>query len=415
MDPVRQQLSILGQNRLRRAVAITAALIESFGDDSDTLMLEALALLSERGINRAIPESVRRELELAALVSWDRLSTPARSIARRQHQSILRRILDSAFADPAAPVRRRAIELARHLAAERDPRAIALLERGVQDHSPENARAAAEAIANAIARVGLSDPNADRVLVSALRTWETHRCESILAIAAEHADRPTPELRAWLEDEPAPLASAHAADDPEPSDARRPLDESTIQWSDPSAPIHLALRAAAKKLPLATQDRLIPAWLRLPALAPVAARRLANIDNDAAWSALLSARITDPPRPLVEALRRLGHEPVARAISERAAHPAAARLAMHACKTQPQRDAAAIILTDAREPAIRLAAVLHLARSRPSAPTDRALALRAEDPEPAVAAAALAALARFTSVRRHLAIDDTLALFATHP
>lgn len=409
MDPVKQQLGLLGQNRALRATAIASALVESMGDDADTLMLEGLALLADR--HARIPDAARTRLEQAMLVGWDRLSTPARSLARRQHQPILRRVLERAANDQHDTVRRKAVELARALATERDQTAWVVLRERLADESIGIVRTAAEAIAHAGQRLGIDFQQAEPAIIAALNAYDAHRSDKILLLVAEQADKAPSGVRTWL------ATDACAQSEPDT------LGQDIAQH---------AMRAAAKRISTATIDRLVPVWIDYPCLAPVVVRRLQQATElsgskaaragksaraDAAmqaWANLLAAASAHPSPTCVESLRRLGHEPITDAIVDLASSPAAIRFALHACRSNAHREVALLRLLSAREASVRLVAVLELARLMPSADTDHALAGLAYDEEPAVAAAAVLALARLSSAKRHAVLDSALAPFAEH-
>lgn len=415
MDPVIQQLRLLSQNRPLKAVAISAALPEAFGDDVDTLLLEGLALLSPGMLG--LGEELRERLERSVLIGWDRISQPGSVLARRQYQPTLRRILEGAATHRHEAIRRKAIDMARSLAGERDATGWAVLRERLRDESIVIVRAAAEAIAQAGERVGISDSEVEASVLRALSGYAKHRSEKILLLVIQHADRAPAALRSWLEAD----ACSHRAD---------------LEANQEAA--QQAMRTVAKRVPASVLDRQIAAWLGLPCLSLVAVRRLQEASKLACskretpfrsdggeehprvsgaiqiWTRLFETVKIAGSATMIDSLQRLGAEVIVEAAIELAIEPSAVGLALSACKSQAQRKSALIGLLEARSPAVRLAAVRELAKLTPCAASDAALAGLARDEAASVACAAAMALSRFSSASRHVRLDPVLSAFAEH-
>lgn len=186
-------------------------------------------------------------------------------------------------------------------------------------------------------------------------------------------------------------------------------------------PGHLALRAAARRLEPTMHPRRALTLLAIPALAPVALDRLANLDTPDDQQTLLT---------LAHLARRPGiHERIVRIQRAHAILPDDAALTAMPTEARrgfvrwldilPIHDAQRMLRAAARladpDPFVRLAGVRLLAKL-PAAPAlDEAIFEFALDPNAAVAEAACDALAATPSIHRRTALADRFAILLRSP
>lgn len=237
---------------------------------------------------------------------------------------------------------------------------------------------------NTAGRDGLDDTLADIVA-----RYEEHRHAGIIAAILARAEHAEAKLRDWL---------ARAEE-----------------------PGHLTIRAAARRLEPSMSPRRALSLLSVPALAPIALDRLANLEDPAHLHQLLElshiarlpavrARLQRIPRPLA----LLPDDPSLNAM------PATLRRAfLRWLEILPVNDAhrlarATTRLTDP-DPLVRAGAVRILARLPASPQLDDALFEFTLDPHPDIARAACDALTSTPSHNRRAALADRFAVLLRSP
>jgi len=224
----------------------------------------------------------------------------------------------------------------------------------------------------------------DDPITIALEHFPTHRHEPTLLGALRIAADPGPRLRAWLRN----------ADDP----------------------AHFALRSAVRRLPMPSFVDLAMPLLGAPALAPIAAARIATLpDHESA--PVLSQGHRLRIRARAEAIRRAGGTP---SLTPMPNHPVEARRGslswIGSSSSSPVARCALLgaRLTDA-DPAVRLGAVRGLCALPPTPGTDRALVDFALDASEPVARRACAALTTVASARRKESLTQAVRTLTRSP
>ncbi|TVQ79341.1 MAG: hypothetical protein EA380_04725 [Phycisphaeraceae bacterium] len=229
----------------------------------------------------------------------------------------------------------------------------------------------------------------DDTLAEIAARYEEHRHAGIIAAILARAEHASGALAEWL----------------------RRADE----------PGHLALRAAARRLEPTMPPRRALSLLSLPALAPIALDRLANLDSPDDQRAFLTlAHIARRP-DIRERIARMSraHATLPDDATLIAMPTEARRGFVRWLEILPINDAQRMLRAAARladpDPFVRLNAVRLLAKL-PAAPAlDEAIFEFALDPNPAVAEAACDALAATPSIHRRAALADRFAILLRSP